>query len=373
MTKTNETILEAKCYCGSVHFTVNIPTALLPLPAHICHCSLCRWYTGTLAVFHARLPTGIAPIMVPPSSRTNMTAYVYGPLALVEVLFCHTCGCHVLAHSLASTPGPETWTVSTSIFDLDGELTTAGADLTKLSDIFRITQHIYPASAKDGGLADMIRTIGGRELDRWDPSRDDPRAAVAECRLAYGPDGEERLLVQCHCGGVEFTLGRPSETVPVKEAARRTCVASGDGTKWRAHLDVCRYCRLQTGAHVQPWVQIPESALSQPVTRIVASSTLRTFSSSSRVERSFCSGCGATVFFRKLSAAAARGRGSVETDEDAVVSLAVGVLRAPEGPLAENWLEWQRDVAFADSGREFDPDFFEGLVEGLKVWRIDDN
>jgi hypothetical protein len=379
------TTLEAKCFCAATHFTITVPTALLPLPTHLCHCSFCRWYTGTLAVFHARLPaaaspddsdptaaatSSVAPVFVAPSSRAATAAYVHGPAAEIEALFCRKCGCHVATHTLPSAPGPERWTVATSIFSLaairgDGEEVVSS---TGLSALFQITKHIFPASARDGGLAALIPAVGDRTLQLWDPPPSDPRAGIIPTFLLRDRDGAERVQVQCHCGRASYSLGRPSARHRAHAALAQACISQdGQGNRWKAQLDVCRDCRLQTGAHVQPWATVPASALWPPLDSDVG--TLRAFSSSANVTRFFCGNCGASVFVRRKRRRRGSRRGD-EGGEDEVVSLAVGVLRAPEGPLAENWLEWTDEVAYEASGRRFDHEFVEALVVGLRGHRI---
>ena len=86
--------LTAQCYCKAVHYTVAVPAASLPLRAHLCCCSICRYTHGTLTIFHATLPKGVAPQFVAPSSMDSLTGYRHAE-ARSERYFCSTCGCHI--------------------------------------------------------------------------------------------------------------------------------------------------------------------------------------------------------------------------------------------------------------------------------------
>jgi hypothetical protein len=51
------------------------------------------------------------------------------------------------------------------------------------------------------------------------------------------------------------------------------------------------------------------------------------------------------------------------------VDIAVGLLRAPEGIAAENWLTWRTGrIAFAPSGERFDASFTCALKEEFETW-----
>ncbi|PHH83645.1 hypothetical protein CDD83_2952 [Cordyceps sp. RAO-2017] len=98
-----------------------------------------------------------------------------------------------------------------------------------------------------------------------------------------------------------------------------------------------------------------------PVGPDLAVGTARSFASSDGVLRAFCAVCGATVFF---SCAANR-----PSDGQAVVDVATGILRAPDGAMAEDWLTWNARLLFADGGgMAFDPDFCQSLASGMRAW-----
>ncbi|CAM1504512.1 Fc.00g021030.m01.CDS01 [Cosmosporella sp. VM-42] len=334
--------LEAKCLCGSVHFTVDIPKSSLPLKTHLCHCSLCRYTLGSPCVFHTHLASGIAPKFVEPSSQANMTSYLT-PTGSAAMNFCSTCGCHVAAISAVTG----NWVPATSMFtDHDPEN-------------FTIWRHIFSKSAKDGGIAKLLTHINGRELGDYNPPDDDPKAKITENEAEVGEDGKDRLRAKCHCGGVSFTIPRPTQEV-LDDKFTSGFVSPTDKTKWVASLDACDDCRLVSGTHVVGWMFFPLSLCEPPIKPDLLIGTAKTYESSPGVLRSFCGTCGATFFY---SCDDRR-----PTDRQQIVDLATGVLRAPEGAMAENWLTWRARMGWADSGKRYDKGFFEGLQEGMNKW-----
>jgi hypothetical protein len=349
--------LTAQCLCKSIHFTVTIHASSLPLPVHLCHCPTCRYTHGTLCIFHAPLPRGIQPEFISPSSLSSATGYIHKNGALCERLFCSTCGCHFGDRDLEpdKETGKPDWRVATSIFDSHGE------------DTFQIRSHAFTHSALAGGLYEWLPTIHGRPMHVWNPSPDDkswppPPSEADRPKQEFDAAGNERLRAECHCGGVSFTIPRP--TVPE--------VVTGDGylgkfvspiekDKWVACLDFCRDCRLVDGTHVLAWTFVPLALLEPKIGQDLKIGTAKVYASSEDVLRSFCGVCGATVFFDHKER-----RPSVGSH---VVDLAVGILRAPEGVLAERWLTWRSGrVAWYESGEKFDPVFTRSLAKGFDEW-----
>jgi hypothetical protein len=81
--------------------------------------------------------------------------------------------------------------------------------------------------------------------------------------------------------------------------------------------------------------------------------TLQTYASSANVTRSFCSTCGAIVFWSKA-----------ELSETSLLDVAVGLLAADEGARAEGWLEWWTERF---SWREDAVERAGGIVEGIEA------
>lgn len=338
--------LSAKCFCGAVHFTVDIPTPQLPLAVRLCHCSLCRYVTGAPFIVHTTLPGGVKPQFIAPSSDYNITNYA--PAGSSCTLgFCSTCGCHINARDPVDS---NFYVVSSSIFS------------EQRPDCFQIKLHAFSKSAKDDGLSPMLTRIGDREMRVWNPPDNDPRAKIVEAEVEVGEDGQGRLRAQCHCGGVSFTIKRPSQEV-IGDEWLSQFVSPLDESKWRASLDICDDCRLVTGTHVIGWTFVPLQCFEPAIKVDLKIGTAKTYVSSAGVLRSFCGTCGATVFYSHED----RQRG----DGRQVVNLATGIIRAPEGSMAQNWLTWRSRIGWTESGKRFDKEFIEALEEGMTRWAVD--
>lgn len=404
------TTLAAQCYCKAVHFTLTVPTASLPLSAHLCHCSICRWTHGTLCIFHAPVPRGPPCIFMardappPPGPSTAVTAGWVAPSGPGQLtgyrppnddggggskpngtrFFCSACGCHVGAGPLDKEEEDRdpSWVVASSLFPQD-----RGA--------FRIGAHCCTLSAgPDGGLVDWLPRIGDREMRVWNPPEEAAAAAAAAEETGQGQGQrdeqqkggkeEEELLAECHCGGVSFRVRRPTGAEAADPKLRRF-VSPVDPQKWIACLDMCDDCRLTSGTHVIGWAFVtvsaitpsppppPSSSLSSPsssssppprVTGVAADElrvlgrTLRVFESSAGARRGFCGTCGATVFYAC-------------DDRPTLLDVAVGLLHAPEGPRAEAWLTWRAGrLAWEASGLRYDEAFTRALRDGFRDWSL---
>ncbi|KAJ5788406.1 hypothetical protein N7457_003396 [Penicillium paradoxum] len=87
--------------------------------------------------------------------------------------------------------------------------------------------------------------------------------------------------------------------------------------------------------------------------RIIGSS--KSYKSSEGVLRTFCGTCGATVFYTCA-------------ERPGIVDVAVGILRAPEGVMAENRALWRTGrIASADDGLKYEPGCSRALIEGVKA------
>ncbi|KAK2030624.1 glutathione-dependent formaldehyde-activating enzyme [Colletotrichum zoysiae] len=340
--------LTAQCYCTAVRFTLTLPASSLPLKVHLCHCSICRYTHGALCTFHAPLPSGVAPDFVAPSSLSSLTAYRYATASGTRY-FCSTCSCHVGDVS----DDDNDWVISASIFD---------ANKDDVPAVWDIRTHMNTTSAPGGGLHNWLPRIAGRDMGVWNPKDTDETDEAAMPGREVGVDSEEILRAQCHCGGVSFAISRPSDD---DDEAYGEWLSPADRTKWMACLDVCGDCRLQTGAHAVGWAFVPESRISPPVPEDLGVGTSKSFASSEGVVRSFCGTCGATVMAHFVCGGARRRGG----DGERLLNVAVGLLRAPEGVLAEKWLTWRTGrLAWAESGTKYDAALTEALGEGLAGW-----
>ncbi|AEO58254.1 hypothetical protein MYCTH_80223 [Thermothelomyces thermophilus ATCC 42464] len=357
--------LTAKCHCKSVQYTITVPTSALPLPVHLCHCSVCRYTHGTLSSVHAPLPKGIEPSFVPPSVlESSVTGYVHSAQATSERYFCSTCGCHIGDRSLKPDPdtGRPHWCVATSVFTVHDE------------DTFQIRSHIFSAPETEPNLATWLPVINSRPIHHWNPPPR-PQQQQQQQNADRDRDRDDKPPSACHCGGVCFAIVAPSETEAADPLAARFLRRAGSSLTLKrvACLCLCRDCRLVSGAHAVAWTFVPRSRIRPPTLLPPSATTLRTYRSSDKVTRAFCGVCGATVFYAlddDERTAGAWGNGGGEGDW--VVDVAVGLLMDPRGTVAaEDWLAWRTGrLAGMESGLDYDKGFAEGLAEGLKNWGL---
>ncbi|KAF2151552.1 DUF636 domain protein [Myriangium duriaei CBS 260.36] len=315
--------LKAHCRCRSVEFTVTISSSKLPLSAHLCHCSICRYTHGTLCVFHAELPHDIFPQFE--SSIEHAKGYSFAD-AKTERFFCRTCGCHIGDKGLSGEDKGQ-WIVATSVF------------AQVHTNDFILKTHVNTNSAPGGGVYEWLQEIGDRKMKSWNP--EETRGVVEHSAPPPETDehGNEVLRAKCHCGGVSFTFPRP------------------DAVNLRVDVMGDPYLR----AHVLGWTFIPLILCSPRIPTSLEFGTMIKFESSPGVTRTFCGSCGATVFFT------CKERQPSETQY--VVDIAVGILRAPEGPTAKKWLTWRTGrLSWVEDGKVYDPAFIASLERGFDQW-----
>ncbi|KAJ5731090.1 uncharacterized protein N7483_005598 [Penicillium malachiteum] len=277
--------------------------------------------------FSYSITSGIKPEFIFPSTSDESTAYDY-PDSL-------TCGCQIGDQSHKD----KNWVISTAIFDLNKDD----------QGIRRFSTHLYPGSAPDG-LATIIPVIDGNTMEMVDPESNTQITPVTE-------SAEPDLLAQCHCGGVSFKIARPKAEF-IANPESQVWLSPIYQNKWLACMDTCDDCRLVNGTHVIGWMFIPVSHLSPiPPTNLVIGSS-KTYRSTTDVLRTFCDTCGATVLYSCQERAE-------------IVDVAVGILRAPEGVMAENWVSWRAGrVAWLENGQRYHAGFSKALMEGLKLWGV---
>lgn len=323
--------LTGRCYCHSVHFTITVPLQALPLKIHLCHCSICRYTHGSPCTFHAPLPPDVQPQFIAPSSLDKLTPYAHAESQSTRY-FCSTCGCQIgdRGHDDGG------WYIASAIFD-------SSAD----SDVWKYGSHAFTGSTPDRGLAALVPSIGGRKLGVYNPDTSQPPPSPQT--------SDSDLLAQCHCGGVSFTISRPRQEF-IDSPAGHNLLHPSDKTKWVANLDLCDDCRLVDGTNVIGWIFVRLDHLSPVPAPDLLLGSSKAYRSSKGVLRTFCGTCGATVFY--------------STDErPGEVDVATGLLRAPEGVMAEDWAIWRTArISFLPDGMKFNPEFASGLSEGMKAW-----
>ena len=322
----SETILEAHCLCKVSKFSISVSNESLPLPTHLCHCSICRHTHGTLCVFHA-------PIQPPTVGLTSFTAYASSEN--VTRYFCSTCGAHMLDYAKSD----EQWYIAASAVE-------GPEALWKFSD------HYNLGGTKDGGLSCWLSEVDGRIMKKWVTSPTNPESETGdwEDAVTFASSGppDEKLHAYCHCKGVEFYIARPSGDVSTDLPPTLT---SSDKTKWYASNDVCTSCRLASGCAICQWAFPTVSHITladgSPYRRVFG--TLKEYHSSPGISRTFCGRCGAVCAYHA-------------DDRPKMVDIAVGLFDAKSGARAEDWLEWRTHKL------SFEEDVVcKGLVDGLKL------
>jgi hypothetical protein len=340
MESTASRIVTAQCYCKSLHYTITLPESILPISAHMCHCSRCRYTHGTMCIFHVPLPSGIHPQFVSPSSLDRSVIRYWADGFDSDRRFCSTCGCHMGDYVESN----DSWYLAPALFAKD-------------ESVFIIDEHIFTQSAPKG-VWEWLPSIGERQLKITNPDNECALPIVPVPEL--GEEGEERLRAECYCRGVSFTVSRPTKE-NLRDEWIAKFVSPVDKTKWSALIDVDNDCRLISGVHINAWTFVPLNSCSPTIDRSFKHGTMKSYSSSPGVTRTFCGVCGATVFWSSEN--------RVDRDDNPIVDLAVGVLKAPEGVRAENWLTWRTsELANLDAGSRYDADLFQSLQKGMNEW-----
>ncbi|KAI4140396.1 MAG: hypothetical protein LQ340_007877, partial [Diploschistes diacapsis] len=226
----------------------------------------------------------------------------------------------------------------------------------------------FVADTGDGGLSVWLP-----QLRAWEGfPGGEPYRGPTGSPLASSPSPDDRLDCTCRCAGVQFYITRPNEDsrrpcspysdaiVPHTEGGDRRenrrdekWWISDDGMRFAAALCACNSCRKSSGYDVQQWAFVPKVNIFQKDGRPTDFSmgTLRQYTSREGIARHFCGICGATVFWRS-------------TERPDLIDVSVGLMEAPSGSRAEEWLDWKLErisfVEFAQHKR-----LMELLEKGL--------
>ncbi|KAJ5683137.1 hypothetical protein N7462_006302 [Penicillium macrosclerotiorum] len=340
MAASSTKILTGSCHCRKVQFTLNVPTEALPLKIHLCHCTICRYSYGTLCCFHAPLPAGVQPQFIAPSSLDQMTSYTHPSFRSLK-WSCSHCGCHIGDQGIEDGG----WTISSAIFDVNRDD----------PEIWKFNSHMCPSSTPDGGLSAVFSTVDGHRLEMNDLGEPAPSTTAPAVSSLPRRDENDKLLAQCHCGGVSFTISRPRDDF-LASPHSKGWVSSIDPKRWLACLDLCDDCRLVSGGNVLAWMFVPKDHISPPMPPDLMIGSSKGYQSTDDVLRTFCGTCGATVFYYCEA-------------RPGIVDVAVGLLRAPEGAMAEQWAVWRAGrPSWPENGLRYHAGFSRALIEGMKKW-----
>ncbi|KAI9799626.1 MAG: hypothetical protein M1833_003941 [Piccolia ochrophora] len=351
------TSIKAKCHCGKNEIPLDLPTSSLPLPLLLCHCDSSRHVSGALFTGYAALPD--TPELLKSALDGNSPLHLtsYDSSEAIRRFFCSTCGAHMVACHKPSGK----WKVANGVLD-------------KIEGIIEVKGHMWVGDTKDGGSADWMIEMGGKQMER---RREGPESEQLPLgwKASIHTDqntAEDRLRGRCHCGGVDFYVSRPNESSknahtpypdlmapngqPHLNPRHESWWLSGDGSRYAVGTCACDSCRLVTGFPIATWLFVPLSNVSQSDGSPMdfEAGTLTKYVSSPIVQRYFCGKCGATAFW--------------DSDErTALIDVGIGLLRAAEGARAERWLEWWTSrVSF--EGDAIDRALVESLQRGIGEW-----
>lgn len=254
----------------------------------------------------------------------------------VKKYFCTTCGAHMFDRG---DEDDDDWYIAVALVDAE-------------EGIWEWKGHYFVGSTGDGGVAVLMHEVedsdgrGKRRLplhDSWGtkdekfrdggdwvrPSaRDEEKVGVYEHAKN---EKDDRLLAQCHCGGVSFYIARPTGSESFKDVKDEGLIPK-DKTKWFGSFDACDSCRLVSSTPLVSWIFPTPSAITladgSPYPTDGSLGTAKKYSTSPGVNRTFCGTCGATVTYGC-------------DDRKELVDVAAGLLRAPSGARAEDWIEWR--------------------------------
>ena len=261
--------------------------------------------------------------------------------------------------------------------------------IDKTDGVVEFRRHMWIGDTKDGGASDWIPNVGGKVMERWH------EAPNVSARLDSGwtdkavsdvSSDTDKLRAHCHCGGVEFYITRPNSDSLAAESPFADLLVpyhlgsseNPDNEPWWLRGDknknedkgytrylagncACNSCRLSSGYEFVQWAFVPTANIelnngndtsSIPFKREFG--TLKAYQSKPGVTRRFCGRCGATAFW----------------DGDwrpTLIDVGVGLLDAPSGARAEEWLDWETSrVSF----REFAHNhaLIDGLEDGIRAW-----
>jgi hypothetical protein len=367
--------IKATCLCGDAAHEITLPSDAFPIPTYFCSCNSCRHMTGTLFLSSAFLP----PSYRPSSDLLNrLTSFKFSNR--ITQYFCKRCGSTMLSHCI---PKP------TSIYR-SGSWDVMTGTLEAFDGVLDLKGHEYIHDTLDGGISDFLHTLHDRPLDRWSHDINGETSQLPPYWRSPGIpqnlDTSARLPAHCKCNAIRFYIARPSpqfshasrawpdlliphHTQPPNRPAAAThepWYLRAGKTKFLAGLCSCTSCRLASGTEITAWAFIPATALSLdthgqiPLPSVISNgsfnSSLQTYASSENVTRSFCSVCGAIVFFSES-----------ERSETTLLDVAVGLLDAPEGARAERWLEWWTErLSFREDAVGRAGSLVEGIEKGMR-------
>lgn len=142
----------------------------------------------------------------------------------------------------------------------------ASGTLEHIDDVLEWQGHEHVQDTLDGGFADLLLNVHGKELGRWPSHFGKGKELPVYWKSASPIEGQaastDKLHGYCKCGGVDFYIARPSLRSAMAEKAwpnlasndaisnadipseEETYWLCDDRTKFAAGLCSCDSCRL---------------------------------------------------------------------------------------------------------------------------------
>jgi hypothetical protein len=292
--------------------------------ASVCHCDSCRHALGSLYICVAYVPESCIKTVQGSLSKLQATQWSSRRTGY----FCPTCG-------------------STIIDILDGRVTIHTGSFDQFDDTVQIKRQIFVKDTQDGGFSHWLTNL---PIKTHATLEDNPPANLLGTSKQPAGKVSNRLHAHCLCSGVNFYISRaltssanpdnPKPDVYQNNPDRGEYDVSNpwwlcaNRTKFFAEVCHCDSCRLSSSCDFLPWTYIPTTDISLAADGSVPFSrefgTLKEYRSSDEASRYFCGQCGATVFY-------------IREERHGIVNVAVGLLDADEGSLAQSWLGWRTD------------------------------
>ncbi|KAH0291051.1 hypothetical protein KCU71_g15346, partial [Aureobasidium melanogenum] len=317
--------IQARCLCGNYQLSIAVPEDELPLTASMCHCDSCRHGSGTLYIGGAFVPEICVPTVQESLSRLKASQWSNHRTTYL----CPTCG-------------------ATIIENLDGQFCIHTGALDQLEDTVRFKRQIFVKDTQDGGFSHWLRDLPLETHATMNDEMPTDWPQLSEQQLDRTSD---RLHAHCLCNGINFWISHPlaSSADPnnPKSDVQQHNPDRGEyetenpwwlcenRTKFFAEVCQCNSCRLSSGCDFVPWTYVPTTDISLAADGSVPFSrnfgTLKKYRSSDEASRYFCAQCGATIFY-------------IRGERHGIANVAVGLLNADEGSLAQSWLWWRTDA-----------------------------
>lgn len=215
--------------------------------------------------------------------------------------------------------------------------------------------HCYVGDTKDSGFSDWVTDIGGKSIQRTHADHDSkvlPRW-WKDTETQQGQRDVVRLPFHCLCKGVNMYITRPTQEsmhADPQQGKEKEPWYIGKRDRYAARTCACNSCRMAAGVDIVEWAFVPKIniKLANGEDYRTDTGTLQAYESSKDNTRYFCGRCGANIFW-------------VGSERPELIDVAVGLIDAPSGAKAMDWLEWDTEqLSFEDDGPN------RGLVAALK-------